>query len=411
MTDTLVAPDAAPTPATAAGRRTFWLLLALVVVRFVALGAILASHQEAPDSQLGGDVHRYEQMTTSVGVPYRDFQIEYPPVTYALLRVTHLESPRRTVAAVAVWSLAFDLGTAAVLARAWNRRTALSYLVLGTPLVLFPFIYLRIDLLSVFLAVLGLGLARRRLDLPAGAALALAVLAKVWPFAVAPALLVERKVRGLVAAAVTGAGLLAFWVLQAGPAGVQQVVSFRDATGWQIESLPGILWHLRDPSRVKFESGAFRTGVMADWARPTLTLISLGFIAAAWVLAERRRRAGSDDTVVYGYAPLASVLALLIFAPILSPQYVVWMLPFVAVVGAAGDRRLEGAALAVTAITTVSYGLVFSEVSGAWYGTVPVLVRNLVLVAMLVWALQALARRPASTSSSAPVPVTASPSA
>lgn len=397
------------TTSSATGRRGFWLLVALVAVRFAALGAILLTHQEAPDSQLGGDVHRYEQMTTSVGVPYRDFQIEYPPVTYALLRLTHLESPRRTVAAVAVWSLAFDLGTAAVLARAWSRRTALSYLVLGTPLVLFPFIYLRIDLLSVFLAVLGLGLARRRLDLPAGAALALAVLAKVWPFAVAPALVVERKLRGIAAAAATGAGLLAFWVLQAGPAGVQQVVSFRDATGWQIESLPGILWHLRDPSRVKFESGAFRTGVMADWARPALTLVSLGFIAAAWVLAERRRRGGADDTVVYGYAPLASVLALLIFAPILSPQYVVWMLPFVAVVGAAGDRRLEGSALVVTAITTVSYGLVFSEVSGAWYGTVPVLVRNLLLVAMLVWALQPLATKTAPKTER-PL-VTASPSA
>ena len=75
------------------------------------------------------------------------------------------------------------------------------------------------------------------------------------------------------------------WIAVAGVDGVRQVVSFRDATGWQVESLPGVLWHLRDPSRIKFESGAFRTGIMPLWARPLLTLLSLVAVVGAFSTA------------------------------------------------------------------------------------------------------------------------------
>jgi hypothetical protein len=169
------------------------------------------------------------------------------------------------------------------------------------------------------------------------------------------------------------------------------VVSFREATGWQVESMPGILWHLHDPSRIKFESGAFRTGVMPPWARPTLTLVSLALVAVAWWLAARRRADGADDLVSYGEAPLASVLAVLLFAPILSPQYIVWMLPFAAVVAAVGDRVVGGLALAVSAVTTVTYVLVLDAADGHLFATLPVLLRNGLLVALLAAAFQRLA--------------------
>jgi len=190
---------------------------------------------------------------------------------------------------------------------------------------------------------------------------------------------------------VTGLVLGGAWLAVAGVDGVRQVVSFRDATGWQVESLPGVLWHLRDPSRIKFESGAFRTGIMPLWARPLLTLLSLAFVALAWWLADRRRREGAGDHVIYAWAPLASVLAMLLFAPILSPQYVVWFLPFAAITAARGDRLVGALTLAVTAITTISYPLVLSASEGAVWAILPVLARNLTLVALFVVALQTLA--------------------
>ena len=68
-------------------------------------------------------------------------------------------------------------------------------------------------------------------------------------------------------------------------------------------------------------------------------------------MAARRRREGADDHVIYALAPLVSVLSLLIFAPILSPQYVVWMLPFAALVAARGDRLVAGLTAAPDELT------------------------------------------------------------
>lgn len=363
--------------------RARWLLAVLVAVRVVAVVVVIVMHLGGEQSVLTGDVNRYEQIVTAEGVPYRDFQIEYPPATYVLLRVAHADSFAGTVALVALASLALDLGSALVLDRVWNRRTCLAYLVLGTPLVVYPFIYLRIDLLSSFLTIAAVALIRRGKDLTGGAAFAAAVLAKIWPFAVAPLLVVERRFKGLVAAAVTGAALVAAWVGVSGLAGARQVVSFREATGWQLESLPGILWHIRDPSRVRFESGAFRTGVIPDWGRPLLTALSLAGVVLVWWLAERRRREGAPELISYGLAPLGAVLAMLVFAPILSPQYVVWFLPFAAIVTAAGDRPVGWLTLGVNCLSTLGLVLIFDEVDGELYATLPIAARNLGLVVLL----------------------------
>ena len=367
-----------------------WLIIALVAARVGALVYLLVSHQDTVDGGLVGDIHRYVEMSTAKGTPYRDFQVEYPPVTFLLIKLVTGENLYRSIALVAISQFLCDLGIAVLLRWVWDRRTMVAYLVLGLPLMCWPFVYARIDLFSALLAVGGLALVRKSRDIEGGGLLAVAVLAKIWPFALAPVLIVERKVKGVVAFVVAGAALAIAWFALAGSAGVRQVVSFRDATGWQVESVPGILWHLHDPSRVKFESGAFRTGVMPTWGRPLLTALSLAFIVLAWWMAYRRRNDGADDHVVYALAPLVSVLALLIFAPILSPQYIVWMLPFAAMVVARGDRLVAGLTAAITVITTVSYTVVVDAADGDVWAIAPVFVRNVLLVVLLVVAVQLL---------------------
>jgi hypothetical protein len=385
----------------ASGRRPLpWLLGALVLARVGALAYLVLSHQERVDGGLAGDVTRYVQMATAQGTPYRDFQVEYPPVTYALIRLLSGADLARSIAAVAVSQFLCDLGIAGLLGWAWGRRAQMAYLILGLPLITFPFVYARIDLFSALLTVAGLAAVRKGWDRAGGVGLGFAVLAKLWPLAVAPVLLIERRpgadgtravARRLVAFVATGVVLTAVWFQVAGLDGFQQVLSFRDATGWQVESVPGILWHLHDPARIKFESGAFRTGVMPGWARPALTFISFALVGAAWWLAARRRQAGADDRVTFAEAPLAGVVALLLFAPILSPQYIVWMLPFAALLAAEGDLLVGGLAFAVSAVTTVSYVFVPAAAGGVLYGMLPVLVRNGLLVALLVVAFQSLA--------------------
>ena len=389
----------------AADRRIQLAIVALIAVRVLALLLLLATDQASQDGGLTGDVRRYQEMANADGTAYADFQVEYPPVTYLTIAVLVGEDLARSIAAVAISQFLCDLAIAAILWRAWGRRSSAAYLLLGLPLILWPFIYARIDLLAVLLAVAGMALIRRGSAALGAGALAAAVLTKIWPFVLAPILVVERRWRAVASFIVTGLVLGGVWLAVAGLDGVRQVVSFRDATGWQVESLPGVLWHLRDPSRIKFESGAFRTGIMPIWARPLLTGLSLVFVGLAWWWADRRRRAGDDDHVVYGLAPLASVLAMLLFAPILSPQYVVWFLPFAAIVVARGDRLVAVLTLAVTALTTISYPLVLSASEGAVWAILPVLARNLVLVGLFVVVLQTLAGyRRGSGGQPAPVP-------
>jgi hypothetical protein len=384
-------PPAPPAAADVTERRLRVAILVLLAVRVAALLLLLATDPASQEGGITGDVRRYQEMATADGTAYADFQVEYPPITYLAIQFLAGPDLAKSIAAVAISQFLCDVAIAAVLWRVWGTRSSAAYLLLGVPLILWPFIYARIDLLAVLLAVGGMALIRRGSPTAGAAGLAAAVLTKIWPFVLAPVLVVERRWRAVASFVFTGLVLGGAWIAVAGVDGVRQVVSFRDATGWQVESLPGVLWHLRDPSRIKFESGAFRTGVMPIWARPMLTLLSLAFVALAWWLADRRRREGAADHVLYAWAPLASVLAMLLFAPILSPQYVVWFLPFAAITAARGDRVVGALTLAVTALTTISYPLVLSASEGALWAILPVLARNLALVALIVVALQSLA--------------------
>ena len=306
-------------------------------------------------------------------------------------------TPLGSLTALAVSQLALELATAGVLAWAWSRRTAVTYLVLGTPILLYPFAYLRIDLLSVFLAVLGLGLLRRRHEGLGGVALALSVFAKVWPIVLAPTMVLRRQWRGLAAWAATGAAALAAWVAWAGVDGISQILTFRGARGWQIESIPGIVLHALDPDGSTVQEGAWRSAVAAPGAiRTGLSLVGLVVVALAWWWAHRaaERHEGLEpaavdatgpattaaDLVVEGLAPLAAVVALMVFSTIISPQYVLWFLPFAALVTVAGDRLVGSLSLAIVATSTLGLAWIERLIPGDGAAVGVIVLRNLLLV-------------------------------
>jgi hypothetical protein len=426
---------------TSTGRWPRWgpvaLLAVLVVVRVVAVVLLLGSGVEDEHSILGGDARRYEIIVSSEGTPYRDFEVEYPPVALALMKVVDRPTPLATLAVLAVSQLALELATAAVLAWAWSRRSALTYLVLGTPMVFFPFAYVRVDLLSVFLAVLGLALLRRRHQLGGGALLAVSVFAKIWPLVVAPAMLVRRQWRGLAAWTAAGVAALVAWVAWAGPDGISQILTFRGADGWQIESLPGIVLHGLDPHGSSVQEGAWRTAASAPGPlRTGISLVGLLVVAVAWWWAhrattteegsthpddpalERRRGAAGldhdelvlegldhDELVLEGLAPLAAVLAMLVFSTIISPQYVLWFLPFAALVTAQGERTIGVLSAVVAFLSMLGLGWIHGLIPGEWHAVAVIAVRNLALVALLAVTMQRLhtaARRVPGTSGEDP---------
>jgi hypothetical protein len=386
------APEAPSAPARPwTGRWFWWLVAALVAVRIISLVGVLLSGQELPDSILGGDARRYAQIVTAEGTPYADFEVEYPPAALALIRLTYQPDHFVQLVLLGLSQLAIDLACAALLGWAWGRRSALAYLLMGLPFLVFPFIWLRIDMLSVLLAVLGVALAARGRDGRAGAVLAVAVFAKLWPIAIAPLFLVERRWRGLWAWAATGLACGVAWIAWAGVTGPIQVFSFRGAIGWQVESFTGILLHIDDADRANVEQGAWRTGTMPWWSRPVLSVLSFSFVGLCWWWAARRRRDGAGELTVLALAPYACVLALLIFAPIISPQYLLWLLPFAALLAAHGDRVTGGLMVVAGFLSTLELALIHDQIDGRWWATAPVVARNAVLVVMLVMALQQLA--------------------
>ncbi len=379
------------TTSRAVARWFWWIIAALVAVRVVSLVAVLLSGQELPHSILGGDARRYGEIVTAQGTPYADFEVEYPPVALALIHLTYAPDHLAQLIRLGISQLAIDLGCAALLGWAFGRRAALAYLVLGLPFLFFPYIWLRIDMLSVLLAVLGVALVHKGRWRTGAAVLAVAVFAKLWPVALAPLFVVERRWKALWAWALTGLAGAVAWVAWAGIDGPIQVFSFRGARGWQVESFTGILLHIGDAGRANVEQGAWRTGTMPAWSRPVLSVISFGFVALSWWWADRRRREGAGELTVYALAPYAGVLSLLIFAPIISPQYLLWLLPFAALLAAAGDR-LTGALMVVAGfLSTLELALIHGQIDGRWWATAPVVARNAVLVVMLVVALQQLA--------------------
>ncbi len=384
-------PDVTPTaadPVAARRRLKVPLVIAvagLVSLRVIALAGVLASGQERDDSVIGGDARRYAQIALADGTPYSDFAVEYPPVAFGLVRaIAASDNQMATLIRLGITQLLADLGIAALLGWAWGRRALLAYLILGVPFLPFPYIYLRMDLLSVLLATAGVALVARGRDRAGGAVLALSVFAKLWPVAAAPLLLLERRWKALAWWALTGAAGLASWMMWAGPRGPIDVFSFRGARGWQVESLPGVFLHMIDSGRAHVEQGAWRTGIMPEWSRPVLSALSVAFLVLGWFWAYRRRAQGANELVSFALAPLAGVLSLLIFAPIISPQYMLWLLPFAAILTANGDRLLAVLTFCSASLSTVEFALIHGQINGELYATVPIVIRNVVLVVMLV---------------------------
>jgi hypothetical protein len=389
--------------------RWIWLVLLLLTVRIVAVVVLLHSGVEDDFSILGGDGRRYEAIAHSEGRPYADFEVEYPPLSLVVIELIVGHDTLDTLTRLAVSQLLLELGTTLLLWWSWGRRSAIAYLILGTPMALFPFPYVRIDLVSVFAAVAGLALLRRAHDAAGGASLAAAALAKLWPLAIAPRLLVERRWRALAALALVGTIGAGLWIGLAGTDGIRQVIGFRGARGWQIESLPGAVLHLLDPSSSHVEQGAWRTGAaMPPWSRPLLTLATAISVGASWWLVARR--SDRPTRIVDGVAPVAAITGMLVFAPIISPQYLLWLMPFLAIAAARGDRLLGGLGMAVSVLTTFILASIHAQIEGRLYATVPILVRNGLLVVMLVAAMRELAGAPSQPAVARPG-IRSSPSA
>jgi hypothetical protein len=355
-------------------RRRIILLVvgAAVVLRFAIA---LALTHKGPSA----GAWSFHDLSHLSGRPYADFQVAYPVVMFGFLKLIGvITSSLYEYWVVLIWlNVAAELGIAYVLLRGWGTSSACFYLLAAAPMMVV--IDGTADTLSTLLAVTAVALWVTRRPLASGAAFALAVLSKLWPLPLG--LLVLRRTQasarflvGAVAIGVVGGGV---WVAFDGVHAVSQVVSYGGAKGWEIETAPGlVLLAVHGAGAVYQESGASRIGEVAEPIRWLLLVASLG--GAGWGLL-RGLRVGS-----LGLGWLVSTMSVLVFATLLSPQFVLWAIPAAAIAWHEGHRLpalLTAAATTLTGLVVARWQWVY-EAKPAWLALLGL--RNVLLIAVLV---------------------------
>jgi Glycosyltransferase family 87 len=367
--------------ATVARRRLIVVVLLIVRIALIAFG--LSTLPENGGHGLGNDANRFQQIASTTGTPYEDFDVEVPPVALWTIDVLDGGSGRALAERLAIMMLVCDILVALILWTTWGPDVGLRYWILGTPLAFF--IYLRLDLLSVVLAVAGAALARRRHEMTSGFATAVGVFVKLWPVVLVPLLWAMRRWRAAaVGIGLTVAGTLA-WVTWVGITGPRQVVTYRGATGWEVESPVGSFLWIVARWQPRIEEGALRVGTV-----PTVVRIAL-YAAIAGSMVWITIRCREQPSRAEGFGMAAAVGSILVFSTLLSHQYVAWLLPWVAI---ASDRRLTLWTMmaAIAASTVILYTSTPIEAAPI-IARVVLLVRNVAIVVVYVLALHGLGSR------------------
>ena len=320
-------------------------------------------------------------------------------------------------------SLLADAAFTVLLAVTAHRRrpAALATWLLAVPL-LGATTYARFDLVPGLLVGTALLLLRSRPVVAAGAA-ALATGLKLWPALALPALAARTTARWAVlkVVAVVGVVLAGASLLLAGWERLFSPLTWQAERGLQVEAVaatPAMVGRALSPAsfRVVFtEHNAYEvvgpgTATMTA-VSTTASLAALAGMLVLWGVAFRRGDRIDRDTVVW--LVLAAVALFVVTSKVLSPQYLLWLLPAAAV--AAGTVRCRSAVVwaAVLLVATAATQLVFPELYGHLVrvgehtGTAVLVLtlRNLLLVLLTGWAvaaavrgLSAAARSPASRS-------------
>jgi hypothetical protein len=311
------------------------------------------------------DTAVYEQYRTDVAsgqIPYRDFQVEYPP---AALPVFMLPSsgkrgatdpyPHRFDRLMALCGCLALLGTALCLRRLGAdlpRSAAALGLAAVSPVLLGPEVFSRFDFWPTALTVLALAAVLWDRLTWSFVLLGTAIAAKLWPLALAPlAFVYVWRTRGPRTARRWATGLLAVdavWFLPfavLSPGGIAHVFANEFRRPLQIESLGGALLiavhhvtgsTLHTVSSFGSQNLSGPAVGAVEFATGVLSALALVGVWAAFV----RGSTSPQRLATYAAAASAVVIA---FGKVFSPQYLIWLIPLVPLVR--GRRGIAASAL------------------------------------------------------------------
>jgi hypothetical protein len=349
---------------------------------------------------------RYGEAVTRGEVPYRDFAVEYPPAalpTFVLPAIGNGDSEqyrRRFEGLMAGLGVACVLLVAAVASGIWA-----PLFVAITPLLLGSVFLSRFDLWPAALTVAALALlssGRSRLGL---GTLGLATAAKLYPLVLLPIAVTHVwRLRGRREALLSAAGF--FGVLATivvpfaviAPGGVWDTFWNQASRPLQIESLgAGVLLAAHqlfglDLTMEASHGSQNLTGGAADALSIGSTLLQAAALLAIWIWYARGR--ATNERLLAASA--AAVCAFVAFGKVLSPQFLIWLVPLVPLVWGRRGLAASGVLAAALVLTQLWFpsrywrlALDF-DAAASWL----VLARDLVLVALLVLLATSVRREP-----------------
>ncbi len=378
--------------------------LAALVLFLVVWGVL---HRGYFTSHLIVDTPVYERYGSAMDdgkLPYRDFKVEYPPGALPVFAVPALgdvgsETFRvRFEALMAFFGEAIIVCVAIALVSLGAGRTwlvgALGFVALA-PLALGPVVVSRFDLWPAALTVAALAaLITGRLRL-GHVALGAAVAAKLYPVVLVPiavAYVWRRKGRRealICAAALAATAALAFVpFLVLAPGGLWHSLWDQALRPLQIESLGAgflLVAHQVFGTGITMESSHGSqnlVGSAPDVLAAAQSVLQVAALVTVWVLFARGP-ARRDRLILASGAALVAFIAL---GKVLSPQFLIWLIPVVPLVR--GRRGLNASVLlgAALVLTQLWFPYRYWELAlhfGALQSWL-VLVRDLVLIALLL---------------------------
>ena len=327
-------------------------------------------------------------------LPYRDFAVEYPP---GALPVFVAPAPFADYASAFAW-LMCACGLALVAVVSAIRREAAWYVALA-PLLVGSLILSRFDLWPSLLLACALAALLSDRDGLGWAFLGAAVAAKLWPLVVVPPALVWsiRRGRGrsaLAGAAVVAVAFLPFVVLS--PGGVWHSVSGQASRPLQVESLGAAFLTTFGHPRVITTHGS--QNLAGHGAVAAISALCAALALAALWLAHAHGPVTRERLLRYA---AATVVAFVAFGKVLSPQYLLWLIPLVPLVRGSRGAVATVVLTAACVLTQVWFPTRYWQYANGFQLAWVVLLRDLLLVvllAVLAWPAGVSRRRLAARS-------------
>lgn len=309
-------------------------------------------------------------------VPYRDFAVEYPPGALPVFAVPSLFGD---YASAFAWLMA-ACGVALVAVATGVRRQA-GLFVAVSPLLVGSLILSRYDLWPALLAAGALAALAAERDRLGWGLLGGAVAAKLWPLAIVPVALVWSWRRGRATAALAGLAVLGAVLVPfalVAPHGLWQSLRGQASRPLQIESLGAAFLTTFGHPRVVTTHGSQN---LAGHGGVAALLVAATVVSLVALYAGFARGPATRDRLLRYSA--AAVCASIAFGKVLSPQFLIWLVPLVPLVRGRRGTAATGVLTLALVLTQVWFPWHYWAYVDRFSRAGVVLARDLALVALL----------------------------